>query len=366
MMRQCEQPVLVCLVCFSALTPALAGVQIIGGGKVYDGEGFNVRSYSTFPSLIKLKDGTLLCYDKRSRDGGRTWSRHRPYIFPLSDATRPRRGAIVTLKDSTILLVARYTRRHEQKQDVCVTEVYRSTDSFASYEGPKRGLLHVPNVAAGTDEYGQPVAGPIFEHSIVELSNGDLLAGMWGWFDEDQTPVDYPDRWKKWRLRKSRVLLVRSNDKGDSWNYVSTVASDPAVGPEGFRFPGLAMLPGGELLCLMRNGDGGMPLWLSRSTDDGKTWSEPEKIDVHAAYGSLLALSDGTVLLVYGKPGLWVIGSTDGGRTWDHDSRAQIGTGSSVAFIGRAEMVETEPGRVVCVYHDRLQLKARVLSVRRE
>ena len=31
-----------------------------------------------------------------------------------------------------------------------------------------------------------------------------------------------------------------------------------------------------------------------------------------------------------------------------------------------SETAETEPGQVVCVYHDRLQLKARVLNLSRE
>jgi len=348
------------------LGPGEDQIKISGGGRYADGKGIGVRGYSTFPSLIRFTGGTLLCYDRVSKDGGRTWARHRDFSFPLADATRPRRGASVTLKNGTILLVGRYARKHEREAGVYVAEVYRSTDDFASYSGPKRGLIHVPNVVAGTDQYGQPVGGPIFEHSIVELPNGDLVAGMWGWFAEDQTPVDYPDRWKKWRLKKSRVLLVKSTDGGDTWRYVTTVASDPDLGPEGFRFPGLALLPSGELLCLMRNGDGAMPLWLGRSKDGGLTWSKPEKIDVGAAYGDLLILSDGTVLLVYGKPGLWVIASTDGGRTWDLKNRAAIGTRSSVAFIGRAVMAETSPRRVVCVYHDRMDLHARILTISRQ
>ena len=89
-----------------------------------------------------------------------------------------------------------------------------------------------------------------------------MLACMCGWFESDQTPSGYPDRWKKWQLRKSRSLLVRSKDRGDTWHYVATIAADPNVGLEGFRLPSLGLLPDGELLCLMRNGDGAKPLWL--------------------------------------------------------------------------------------------------------
>ncbi len=67
----------------------VGGAQVIirGGGKVYDGLGIPVRPYSTFPSLIKCPDGSLLCYDRRSTDSGRTWNRSGKFGFPLGDAT---------------------------------------------------------------------------------------------------------------------------------------------------------------------------------------------------------------------------------------------------------------------------------------
>jgi photosystem II stability/assembly factor-like uncharacterized protein len=116
----------------------------------------------------------------------------------------------------------------------------------------------------------------------------------------------------------------------------------------------------------MRNGDGGQPLWLSRSADGGKTWAEVEKIAVGAAYGDLLVLSDGTLLLTYGRPGTYVMGSTDGGRTWDVEHKALIGTRSSAAYVGRAALAEIAPGHVVCVYNDMTSLHARILTIRRE
>ena len=100
-------------------------------------------------------------------------------------------------------------------------------------------LIRIPYGIAGTDEYGMPVSGPFFEQSIVELPNGELLACMWGWVESDQTPSGYPDRWAKWQLKKCRTWLVRSKDRGDTWDYVATIASDPDVGPEGFRLPSL-------------------------------------------------------------------------------------------------------------------------------
>jgi hypothetical protein len=69
------------VLCFAMLViqlcpPGLCQAQVIirGGGKTYDGAGIPIRPYSTFPSLIRCRDGSVLCYDLRSSDGGLTWS----------------------------------------------------------------------------------------------------------------------------------------------------------------------------------------------------------------------------------------------------------------------------------------------------
>ena len=357
-------------VCLGGRSAVQAEVHITGGGERGDGEGIGVRSHTTFPSLIKMSDGTLLCYDMASRNGGQTWYRYQKFNFPLSDGTRPFRGPNVTLRDGTILLLGRYTHKHDRKDGIYVVETYRSADNFDSYAGPERGLVHIPEATAGSttgnDEYDQPVNGPFFGQSIVELPDGDLVSAMWGWFGEDQTPSGYPDRWQKLRQTKSRVLLVRSQDQGATWRYVTTIASDPdpKYGPEGFRYPSLALLPDGELVCLMRNGDGNTPLWLSRSSGDYHNWGDPEKVDVGASHGDLLVLSDGTLLMVYGKM-LYVMASPDGGRTWDYKNACFVGCRSAFAYTGQARLAEVSPGEVLCLYHDRLDLHARKLTIKR-
>ena len=341
---------------------SFAQIKLSGGGKYKDRDAKYVRPFSTFPSLVRLGNGTLLCYDRASSDGGKTWHRHKDFGFPLADATRRRRGSITTLKDGTVLLVGRYTHRHERKPNVYVAEIYRSRNNFGGYTGPKRAMIHLPNVVAGTDEYGMPVSGPMFEQTIVELPGGDLVASMWGWFASDQTPSGYPDLWKKWQLKKSRAFLIRSKDRGRTWHYVSTIAADPKTGPEGFRLPSLGLLPDGQLLCLLRNGDGDRPLLLTRSKGDYTRWEKPKALDARAVYGQLLVLSDGTVLLAYGKP-LYIVASDDGGRTWQTKTKMNIGTRTGQAFIGRIALAEVSPGKVVCVYHDVLDLLSRVLTV---
>ena len=103
-MRGVTLALLIGVVWFALAEVGSAEVKITGGGQYKDRKGIHVRTYSTFPSLVRLAEGTLLCYDMASKDRGRTWSRYQNFGFPLSDATKPRRGSITTLKDGTVLL----------------------------------------------------------------------------------------------------------------------------------------------------------------------------------------------------------------------------------------------------------------------
>ncbi len=101
---------IVCAVCLIITGPSSAEVKISGGGQYKDRKGFHVRAYSTFPSIVRLADGTALCYDTASKDGGRTWGRYQKFGFPLGDATRPHRGVITAFADGTVLLMHEKTR----------------------------------------------------------------------------------------------------------------------------------------------------------------------------------------------------------------------------------------------------------------
>lgn len=97
--------------------------------------------------------------------------------------------------------------------------------------------------------------------------------------------------------------------------------------------PSLALLPSGELLLIMFNGerlDGGKvreTTVIYRSADGGKTWAGPEVPEIPGREPSLTVLKDGTILVtshllaqeVRNKDGYVYSNlhrSTDGGRTW--------------------------------------------------
>jgi len=125
---------------------------------------------------------------------------------------------------------------------------------------------------------------------------------------------------------KLAVAFLTSSDRGHSWAQVSEIpylpdrAADPiADRRDGFTEPGCAFLPDGTVLCLIRTTDGlGVgPMYVSRSSDCGYTWSEPRVFDACGVWPQLLALSDGTTLAAYGRPGLYLRATSDPtGEAW--------------------------------------------------
>jgi hypothetical protein len=139
----------------------------------------------------------------------------------------------------------------------------------------------------------------VFCRSIVEALDHSLLATMY------------------WRLAGDtldRSILVRSTDRGTTWTYYSTIGYDPTVGGEGLNEPCLVRLADNALLCLMRN-QSGRPMFLSRSTDDGKTWTAPKRMpDKYASmsvYPDLCLLQSGVLACSAGRPTCQLAFSTD-------------------------------------------------------
>ena len=105
------------------------------------------------------------------------------------------------------------------------------------------------------------------------------------------------------------------------------------LGEKGDYKPSLVVLPSGELLATMFHGyrrDGGKILeqtLLFRSSDGGRTWSGPEKLDLLGREPYLTALRDGTVLVTghlltqdernqHGYTHSYLHRSEDAGRNW--------------------------------------------------
>lgn len=125
---------------------------------------------------------------------------------------------------------------------------------------------------------------------------------------------------------KTAVTFLRSTDKGRSFDFWSEIpyAPDPAADPkaadrDGFTEPGVNFMADGSIVCLLRTHDfhGRGPLYQSRSTDNGRTWSKPTVFDDLGVWPQLLTLKNGVTLASYGRKGLFVRASADpAGRKW--------------------------------------------------
>jgi hypothetical protein len=140
-------------------------------------------------------------------------------------------------------------------------------------------VFELPNVDfyASTDDGGRPHAAQRQHRRILELPNGDLLTTFYGWIKGDNTPCTYIPR-----MKKTRVMLARSTNRGQRWKLVSTVAVDPKVGTEGFGEPVLCRVSkgpnAGRLICQMRTG---RELYEATSDDEGQTWT-PARPHIYA------------------------------------------------------------------------------------
>ena len=113
-------------------------------------------------------------------------------------------------------------------------------------------------------------------------------------------------------------LMAYTDDLGGSWKF-----STPLVGPGNIQ-PAIAQTKSGELVAYMRD-NGGAPkrLHISRSADNGKTWSYVTDTDRPnpGAGADIVTLKNGHWVLIYndqenGRNKLAVALSEDEGKTW--------------------------------------------------
>ncbi len=149
----------------------------------------------------------------------------------------------------------------------------------------------------------------VFHRTLMLMPDGSIQGTMYGYYASDT---------------KYRSIWVKSADGGANWTVVSTIAYNPLIGLESFCEPVVKRCMDGSLLCVMRVGSNN-PLYQCRSKDNGLTWSTPVTlpgIDTTSTYSvdpDLCLLSNGVLVLSYGRPNCRMLFSLDGnGNKWEN------------------------------------------------
>lgn len=225
-----------------------------------------LATYREGPGHV-ASDGRIVVVD--STDGGLTWGEPRVAVDGPFDDRDPK---LVRLSDGTVLLsyfVIDWSTK--PRHTTLGTFVRRSTDN---------GRTWGPEVRVTTEMSGDGRTAWSASHGApVELPGGDLLIPIYG-----RTPG------AKW----SQATVVRSTDGGRTWTGEALLAKS---GEFHFQEPTLTVL-NGQVVALIRTT--GERAWLTRSSDNGHTWSTAAPTDMPASSHHALALKDGRVLVTYG------------------------------------------------------------------
>ncbi len=312
----------------SAVDYRSLAIQVVGPGDQFLVTVEPSRPFASgthFNRFLKLPDGTLLSEGKLSHDGGRSWQ---------DGAGRFGVGGEV-LTDGRVLGLDYRCLPVKDREGWYAAARWFSEDRGKTFQ-PGEALFHVPQAKAAMGH--GPHVGPLFMRSIVERRDGSLVALMAGWFKSDTALCPY-GRGRPY----SRTYVCESADGGKTWSYLTTIGYDQ-IGSEGYNEGSMKRLPGGELLAVLRTGnerDLGCqdnPIMAGISRDEGRTWSPPERTGVEGAFPSLAVLSDGVVVMSYGRPGAMLVFSRDGGRTWTDPTAVD-----TTAYSGYTDVVEIGP-----------------------
>jgi formylglycine-generating enzyme required for sulfatase activity len=294
--------------------PVIPRLKITVGDRIDLGP---VRVQQAVDFLV-TRNGAWIYNHKRSTDQGKTW-RECPSLG--SAHCRLRDGTILAVHTLDSVVGTRPFLWPDPLVGKTTFTVMVSTDDWQTVE-PVEASLFVP-----LGKQFQPVRG------LMELEDGALLMALYGWnhgdeVREDNTMFPIADQ-----CYKTRVILVRSTDRGRSWSYFSTIFNHQAMGREGANENTLVQLSTGDLFAALRTGLHGFtdplgraeldePLLATWSRSGGESWSEPERIylDGRLVTGinpAAVVTDDGVLAVLRCRPDGSVILSPDGsGTVW--------------------------------------------------
>lgn len=326
-------PVIVDVAAKSNRPAAATGTSLIRANRLYSGRPVSLvrgAQYDAFPGITECPSGRLIVayrsatghlstdgriVTQHSDDKGATWS------SPVTAVANG--GASPDKRDSSLSVTS-----------------LGLTMTYFTWDGSENGAAYYTTSADEGATWATPTMLPrqfltgtcedAVTAPMIETATGRLLVPIYGRIDSG---------WD--------ALALTSDDGAASWQ-VRTIGDGSALGYDVFE-PVVIELQDGDLLAALRTDLGS--IYLSRSSNDGTTWSAPASaFAAGAGRCALVQTADGTIIASCEqvstpyKAALRV--SYDNGTTWTAE---QYPAQTHAADSGYSAMVETEPGVVALV-----------------
>ena len=249
--------------------------------------------YEAWPDVTRTRSGRLVCvfsecthhsnrsYTRimhtHSTDRGRTWSPKRPLSEPLRGDPRVHPywncARVVTLSDGRLAAVCdRVTGRQEGRRGEQSNWLWFSDDDGEVWTGP----------------HATPLRG-IVPDRLIELTHSEH-AGRW---------ILSATRSVEFRDELIWVVAARiSDDQGRTWSKFRPIACPPGLQ---LCEPSVLELPGGELVCFLREDSRrGLDCYKALSLDGGWTWEGPYLMPIPACHRPVAGmLRSGRVMITH-------------------------------------------------------------------
>lgn len=309
-------PVLVALLLSGVLygqQSSVAGVRKVRDIVIYEDSLF----FSSFPSVVKKKDGTLFLAFRRAPERRALGEAHTNHVDPNSYLVAlTSKNGVSWSREPTLI----YANPFGGSQDPCLLQLADGTLLCASYgwaflkeEAKSKFKNPVFNAANATflggyvlrsadggkswqaPVYPPPVPDELnyspYGNKIPAYNRGAMYEGksgriFWVVVASDRLPNN----------KKTSTYLYISDDKGRSWRLQGVVAKDEKVS---FNETSVYETPRGEIVAFLRTAGLEDEACIARSSDGGKTF-QWEKMGFKGHPFHALRLPDNRVLITYG------------------------------------------------------------------
>ena len=252
------------------------------------------RNHSTFPTLVRLDDGQIICCFSvgsaeqmtggtccaHSLDGGRTWSRPAVVLEAIADPPTTHRMYLSRTKEGTLLAYGQRDRAvptgANEDRDSCELVLCRSTDGGHTWSDPEA----LPSQMPGPYEVANP---------IVVTDDGRWLAPAASYHDGRYGET---------------VVLVESPDQGATWPTMHTVFRHPEK-KIGCLEQKVIVCGSNRLLAIAWQQDYEADIDLdncfSFSEDGGRTWDAPCSTGIRGQTMTPIWLGEDRFLVLYNR-----------------------------------------------------------------